>query len=460
MASIIDMPKLSDTMVTGRIISWLKQEGDEVEAGTAIAEVETDKATMELEVFDEGTLLKIIAQQDSAVPVGGPIAILGKKGEDISSLEKKAEELSKKAAGAGEEKEGEPTEESVPRNTQEQAEEELAVEEKKEKPKKEHQPAAAAVGAPQSRKAAEPQEKQEKQPAQQHTDGGRMRVSPVAQRMAAEHGVDLRQVQGSGPSGRIVKRDIETFVEEGRGQARTPDISVEQPMEGVPYEDISLSSIRATIATRLPQSLGPVPHFYLEVDVDAEPMMKMKNDLQGLAGEELRITLTDILIKACAVALRRNPEINSQFLGNAVRRFNICNIGIAVAGQGTLLVPVIKNCEVKSIGQIARDRAGLVERAQQGKLSSEQMSNGTFTISNLGMMGITRFKAIINPPQSAILAVGTIRDEAVVKNGVVVPGKRMSLSLSCDHRAFDGAEAARFMSDLRQILESPLNIAL
>jgi len=431
-ATLIEMPKLSDTMTTGKILSWLKKEGDALEAGTAIAEVETDKATMELEVFEDGTLLKILAPVDSAVPIGGALAIIGKPGEDIQGLIEKAQSPAAAAPAVAEKgKEAKVQEEEKPKEI-----------------KRQEKPQPAAASAPKT--AAAPGE-----------ETGRIKVSPVAQRMAAERGLDLRRIQGSGPGGRIVKADIERALETTPAAAPPAPAPAEA---GTPaaeaYTDVPLSSIRAVIAERLPHSLGPVPHFFLEMDLDAEPLLELKKHLQALAGEDLRLTVTDILIKACANALRQHPEINSSFLGSAVRQYHAVNVGIAVAGKGTLLVPVIRSCESKSIGQIARERAVLVEKGQAGKLSPDEMSGGTFTISNLGMLGITRFTAVINPPQAAILAVGTVRDVPVVKDGQVVPGKRMAITLSCDHRAFDGAEGARFMATLKQKLENPLAISL
>lgn len=441
MANIIEMPKLSDTMVTGKILSWIKSEGDAVDAGEAIAEVETDKATMELEVFEEGTLLKILAEAESAIPVGGPIAILGEKGENIDGLIKEAKAKLKKVQEKA---------------ASEQAEEKEA--EKEEEVKTESKPASKeneAVSAVQTAPTTQTQAVSEAS-----TDGKRLKVSPVAQRMAAEHNINLQAITGTGPGGRIVKRDIEEAIEKGGATvAPTPAAQPVAATTAAPYEDISLSSNRETIARRLPQSLGPVPHFYLEMEIDAEPILSVKDHLQELAGD-VRITVTDILVKACTVALRKHPEVNSQFTGKALRRFKSVNIGLAVAGKGTLMVPVIQACETKPITEIALERAALVEKAQSGRLSSNEMSGGTFTISNLGMFGITRFSAIINPPEASILAVGATRDEPVVKNGQIVPGKRMTLTLSCDHRVFDGAEGARFMATLKQILENPIALSL
>lgn len=419
MATIIEMPKLSDTMTTGKILSWIKKEGDPVKSGQAIAEVETDKATMELEVFDDGVLLKILAEKDASVPIGGALAIVGKAGEDISALIEKAQSNTTAAP-------------PKPKPADKKVTVTLALD--------------TGTATPIPEPAAIPE------------TGGRIRISPVAQRIAADRNIDIRQVKGSGPSGRIVKRDVEEFQGAAAAPISAPVFTV-SPVSGEPYQDIPLSSMRAVIANRLPLSLGPIPHFYLEMDIDAAPLLEANKQLKELSGD-IRITLTDLLIKACAVALRKHPQVNSQFAGTAVRRFNIVNIGLAVAGDGHLLVPVIPRCESKTLEQIALDRATLVDKGQKGRLSVEEMSNGTFTISNLGMFGITRFQAIINPPQAAILAVGTVREEPVVKNSQIVPGKRMSLSLSCDHRVFDGAEGAEFMATLKKILETPAALCL
>lgn len=435
MASIIEMPKLSDTMTTGKIISWTANEGDKIEPGTAIAEVETDKATMELEVFEDGTLLKILADADTAVPIGTPIAIMGEPGEDIQDLIEKAKSAQK----------------------------ESKQESKKEKQKEETPPAESKQ--PTAEKSSAKQAPPVSSEPQQPKEGGKIRISPVAQRMALELNVDITKVSGSGPSGRIVKRDIEEFAAQGAAAGApaatesTPPAVIPPMMGGEAYVDVPLNRIRQITAERLPQSLGPIPHFYLDIDIDPVPMLEMKDKLQSLA-EDVKITLSDILVKGCATALQRHPEINSQFLGKAVRRFSIANIGLAVAGKDSLSVPVIKFCDAKSIGQIARERIQLIEKAQNGKLTPDDLSGATFTISNLGMMGITKFCAVINPPQAAILAIGSIREVPVVQDGQVVPGKRMTVTMSCDHRAFDGADGAQFMATLKKILEKPLTLYL
>ena len=391
MAVLIDMPKLSDTMTEGRILSWYKSEGDHVDAGDVIAEIESDKAALELECFEEGTLLKILVPGDTDVPIGDPIAIIGQPGEDTDAILKEAQK----------------TKESLPPLME--------------------------------KKAASPE------PAlSQESCVEKLRISPSARKMAKERGIDLNQVKGTGPDGRIIKQDIETYLERAG--------STETESDSTGFTDVPLSSIRAVIAERLPQSLGPVPHYYLEIDVDAAPLLTWKDRCQD-ADKETKITVTDLLIQACATALQRYPYVNGRFVGNAVRLSSTVNIALAVSTEAGLLAPTLHSCESKSIPEIAWERSRLVEKAHQGKLSPDEMANGTFTISNLGMMGIPRFSAVINPPQAAILAVGSIRDEAVVEEGRIVAGKRMGLTLSCDHRVFDGAEGAKFLSCLKELLE-------
>ncbi len=405
MATLIEMPKLSDTMETGKILTWIKQEGEKVEAGEVIAEVETDKATMELECFENGTLLKILAQPDMSIPIGGAIAIIGKPNENVDEMAQKAEQKKSQT-------------------------------EQKETKKATRIPVEQVTGN------------------QTVEDSAKLRVSPVAQRIAAQNNIDLSKIQGRGPGGRIVKKDVEAFMSQKPSPAPT------HFTEESAYEEIPLSSNQETMAKRMPLSLGPIPHFYLEIEIDADALTSMKKELQSYSTDQ-EITITDIFIKACALSLKRHPQINSQFVPPAaVRRFRSANIGIAVAGEDTLLVPVLRSCACKSLAHLAQERKELVVKAQAGKLSVEDMSGGTFTISNLGMMGITRFKAVINPPQAAILAVGTIREEPVVKEGAVIPGNRMSLTLSCDHRVIDGAEGAKFLATLKNILENPLALCL
>lgn len=415
MATIIDMPKLSDTMTTGKVLSWLKQEGDTVKNGDTIAEVETDKATMELECFEEGTLLKIVAEPNHPIPVGGTIAIVGQPGENI-------EGLIDSPAGTSTQSTGRQSPSLEGRDTANQTNPTVET------------PAAAKIA-----------------------------ISPVARRMAKEHNVDLTHLTGSGPGGRIIRKDVETYLAKNRSlteKVSPPPLTTVNPTANAPYEDVPLSSIRETMARRLPESLGPVPHFYLETDIDVEPSLALKNEFQSITSDDIKITLTDILIKACAISLLRHPEVNSQFGGDFIRRFQSANIGLAVAGEGTLLVPVIRTCEDKSISQLANERTALVTKARQGRLSVEELKDATFSISNLGMMGITRFSAVINPPQAAILAVGAIREEPVVRDQEIIIGKRMSLTLSGDHRTFDGAEGSRFLATLKNLLEKPLSLFL
>lgn len=398
MAVLLKMPKMSDTMTEGQIVNWIKQEGDPVESGECLAELETDKAVLELESETSGVLLKILVEANRTVPLGVPLAVIGRKGEDISGLLEQIHSQNQT---------------SIDVNS------------------KTIQPAMISTSIQSSIK-----------------DTGKQRMSPIVKRLAAEHRIDLGTINGSGPQGRIIKRDIDTFLTQQK------ETAFSLADDAIPHNDIPLNSYRKTMVDRLSESLGPIPHFYLETDVNVRNLLEFKNNLQSNLNET-RISLTDIFIKACAVSLQRHPAVNSRFLDTSVRQYKTVNIGIAVATDNALLAPVIKSCETKTIQQIATERAELVRKAQRKKLSPDETNGGTFTISNLGSFGITRFKAVIDPPQAAILAVGCVRDEAVVDNGSVIAGKRMTLTLSCDHRAFDGADGARFLATLKELLEEP-----
>ncbi|MGI6458308.1 MAG: dihydrolipoamide acetyltransferase family protein [bacterium] len=420
MATIIEMPKLSDTMVHGKVITWYKAEGDPVEEGMAIAELETDKATMELESSENGILKKILVDLNEAVPIGNPIAIVAEADEDISAL------LPVTAPRQTEPDVSQPTNQQVP-------------------------PIATALQSmdkPINPLSAQPL-------ASAASDSSRVFITPSASRIAAEHGIDVQTVKGSGPSGRIIKRDIEQLLENSSGEHLE---SGQVITEDNGYQDRAFSSIRETLVNHLIQRAS-VPSFSLEIEVNAEPLLQAVEAMQALA-EGVQITVTDVLMKACTLALQRNPELNSQFMDDRLRIFKSVNLGIAAATEQGLMVPVIRQCEQKSVLTIARERSVLLEKCKQNGFSASEMEQGTFTLSNLGMYGISRFKAVLNPPQAATLAVGAVRDEAVVCEGQIVPGKRLSLSLTADQRAIDGAEGAKFLQDLKQILESPVCLAL
>ncbi|MGQ9629220.1 MAG: pyruvate dehydrogenase complex dihydrolipoamide acetyltransferase [bacterium] len=408
MASKVVIPRLSDTMQEGTILKWLKREGERVEAGEAIAEVETDKAVMEMEAYASGSLLKILVGEGKSAPVGGTVAIVGEEGEDISAILRELEGAAPPS-----------------------------------RPKEEIAPIEAEVAE------APPQLGKERP-----VPSGRLRASPLARTMAKTEGIDLSQVRGSGPRGRVIKRDVEAYIA-SRAEKRPP--AVAQAAIEAEYESIPLSGMRKTIARRLTESKGPIPHFYITIDVNMGPAMELRNSLNNLA-DDIKITFNDIIVKASASALTKYPAVNAAFAGDSIRIYKHAHIGIAVAVEDGLITPVIRDCDGKSLGQIAREARDLVERARERRLLPEEFTGATFTVSNLGMFDVENFAAIINPPEGAILAVGAIRKVPVVVDDRLEVGHRMKVTISCDHRAIDGATAAQFLNELKRILESPLNL--
>ena len=422
MASRVVMPKLSDTMEEGRILRWLKKEGDTIETGQALAEVETDKATVEMEAYTNGTIRKLISAEGQFAKIGELIAIIGAPGEDVSAL--------MPAAGAAA-----PAAEPPPAPAS--------------------APAARAPQAPASRPA-------ESAPAAM---GRSMKASPLALRMAAEAGLNLGSLQGTGPQGRIIKRDIEAALAEAPAATparqaapqRARSLSLVAAREAGPEsQDVELSSIRRTIAKRLVQSKGPVPHFYLTIDV---AMDRVWDAYKALRDQKSSISINDIIVKAAALALRQHPEINASFAGDHVKVYSRVHIGMAVALEEGLITPVLRDADLKPLEEISDEARSLAERARAKKLQPNEYTGATFSISNLGMMGIEEFSAIINPPEAAILAVGAVRQVPVVVDGALAVGWRMKATLSVDHRVADGAAGARFLQTLRKFLEHPLLMA-
>jgi pyruvate dehydrogenase E2 component (dihydrolipoamide acetyltransferase) len=409
MASRVVMPKLSDTMEEGRILRWLKQEGDMVETGQTLAEVETDKATVEMEAYTNGVLRKLVASPGETVKVGAIIAVIGGKDEDISAL------LAASAPAA---------------------------------------PAPPAPPSPSARPAPVspiPSRAAAPTPAAAREAGSRtLRASPLALRMAAESGVALGALQGSGPQGRVIKRDIEAALARAETAASAPKVA-----PAGDAQEVELTLMRRTIAKRLVQSKAPVPHFYLTVDVAAE---RLWDAYRALREENYPISLNDVIIKASASALRRHPEINASFGGDHVTYYSRVHIGLAVAIDDGLITPVIRDADTKPLAEIAAEAKALADRARRRQLQPNEYTGATFSISNLGMMGIEEFSAIINPPEAAILAVGAVREVPVVDAGQVKIGRRMKLTLSVDHRVADGAQGARFLGTLKRMLENPLLI--
>lgn len=427
MAIKVEMPKLSDTMEEGVIAKWNVKEGDKVESGDVIAEVETDKATMEVEVFDAGTVLKILVEEGAAVPLGETMAVIGEEGEDISDMVgDKAKDEVKQEEDETEEKEGE----------KEKSEDKVEQDSADKKDEKEEDD-----------KLSKPQaEKKEAKPSP--SKDGRIKASPLARKMAEEEGIELSRVKGSGPEGRIIKKDIEEY----EPAAEPTAVSSREDTEH------RVSQMRKTIARRLSESKYNSPHYYETIDIDVKQLFAARKQLNEMI--EGKVSFNDIIIKACSVALRRHPMVNSSWQGDSILEHGDVNVAFAVAIDEGLLTPVLRNTDQKGLQQISSESKELAEKARNRKLTPEQMERSTFTISNLGMFGIEQFTAIINPPNACILAVGAIRDVPVVKDGEVVPGKRMKVTLSSDHRIVDGATAAQFLNTLKGLLKNPLSMLL
>lgn len=425
MAVAVVMNALSPTMTEGKIVQWRKKEGEPVKAGEVVAEVETDKAIMDLEAPEEGVLLRIFVGPGGVAPVGGPIGAIGSPGEDVGALAPKGGATAPAATPA-------PAAVAPP-----------------------SPPGPTPLGPGGARLAARPKALQAPAPA----PAGRIRASPLARRMARERGIELAGFAGSGPGGRVVRRDIEQAMARGGAPARPaehrppsapPAFSPPpRPVEGIE----PLSSMRRTIATRMVQAKRDVPHFYLSVDVDMERAVEMRAQLKELG---TGATLTDVIVKAAGWALLRVPEVNAQLEGDKVHRLGAVDVGVAVAIEGGLITPVIRNVDQKSIAEIARDAKDLAERSRARRLRPEEYTAGSITVSNLGMYGIDTFIAIINPPQSAILAVGAVVERPVAVEGKVEVRRRMWVTLSGDHRVIDGAVGARYLSEFKGALERPL----
>lgn len=512
MAKILDMPKLSPTMEEGLLTTWHKKEGDSVEVDDLLAEVETDKATMEFRSFDKGVLLKLLVDAGAEVKLGQPVAILGKEGEDIADLLAQAGggEAKPKKSEAQEEADDEPSdgteaddeeeEESEDDGDEEsdEAEAEADDEEEEEKPKKkkkkaekkaDKKKAKATKAETKDRRASADEPAEESAPPQkgslltrtERTAGARkapssgsVLASPYVRRLAREQGIDLAGKRGSGPHGRVTPDDLgslqsaPTPAKAGKSEetalARTPAAQRADRAEHKP-----LSPMRKTIARRLTESKQTVPHFYLTIDVDVRALSAFRETVNAelargfkpgddLNAKPAKVSVNDFLIKACALALVRVPACNATFTPDALVFHQRVDISVAVAVPDGLVTPVVRDADQKSLVAIAAEVRDLAARARSKKLSPDEMSDGTFSISNLGMFGIDSFSAVINPPEGAILAVGQVREVPIVENGQLVAGKQLSLTLSCDHRVVDGAVGAAFLAELRALLEQPLRI--
>jgi pyruvate dehydrogenase E2 component (dihydrolipoamide acetyltransferase) len=426
MQEVILMPRLSDTMTEGVIAAWHKKVGDQVKKGEVLADIETDKATMELESYKEGKLLYVGAKEGEKIQVNDLLAIIGDDKVDVNKIVAAA----KSGGGA----QPAPTDKEV-RTPAESNAEQLAVESRS--------------------KEATPKE----EPGEAPKDGDtRIKASPLARRLAAEKGIDISQVQGSGDNGRITKKDIDNFVpskKEAPAPAAGPQPS-KAPAGEVSFEDVPVSQMRKIIAKRLAESKFSSPHFYLTIAVDMDAAVASRTRLNEVS--PVKISFNDIVLKACAVALKLHPKVNSSWMGDKIRYNHHVNIGVAVAVEEGLLVPVVRFADAKSLSQIANEVKEFAKKAKDKKLQPADWEGNTFTISNLGMFGIDEFTAIINPPDACILAVGAIQQVPVVKNGAVVPGNIMKLTLSCDHRVVDGATGAAFLQTLQGLLQEPLRM--
>lgn len=455
MATKIVMAQLSPTMEEGRLLEWKVQEGDRVEPSDVLAEIETDKANMDIEALKGGVVRKILVEAGATVPVGSIIGIIGEPDEDISALLAEAEAS---MAGTPPVADAEPAEEAP-------AEEPATPDEL---------PAAEIAAAPEPQPPAPivPVVETDHSHVAESSVTGRIRVSPVARRMADQAGIDLGLIEGTGPGGRIVKDDVEQAIATGSARpaaaaapaasAGTPAASSIEPATGparLEAKDVELSMMRKAIATRLTQSIGPVPHFFLTSEIDMGRALDMRQEMNQRIAPE-KVGVNDLLVKATAEALARHPEINASWAGDRIRYHASADIGIAVAVEDGLITPVLHQADRKGLLQIARESVDLVARARERKLMPEEYQGATFSVSNLGMFDIDQFTAIINPPEAGILAVGSTIEKPVVEDGEVVVRRRMRVTMSCDHRVIDGASGARFLRTFRAMLENPLEMML
>jgi len=437
----IQMPKLSDTMTEGTLVAWKKKKGDKVAAGDVIAEIETDKATMEWESPEDGTLTEIYVEEGGKVNVGEKIAFIGSEGEAAPNKEEKKTEAPK------EEKKAAPK-----KKEQEKTE--------KPAPPEEKEPETAPPQESAKKKSAEKKEAAPSKPApepQAESSGGEARVkaSPLARRLAAEQGIDLSTVKGTGPDGRVTEGDVRA-ASKSKGATAPPAATPRIPAgEG---SRISLSGMRRVIAERLVASKAPVPHFYLNIEIDAGPLMTARAELKsaGENSDSSKITVNDFVLKASVAAAVKVPKANASFDDDAIVQYNDVNLAIAVAIEDGLVTPVIRAAQSKSLREISEAVKDLAHRARHKRMKPEEFQDGTFTVSNLGSYGIDNFSAIINPPQGFILSIGAIVKKAVIDDcDQIVPGQRMSIGMSCDHRVIDGALGAEYLKELRHLLENP-----
>ena len=448
MATKVVMEALSPTMEEGRLTKWLKNEGDAIKAGDVLAEVETDKAIMDLVARGDGILRKRLANEGDASPVGTLIAVIAAPDENIDQI------IGSAGPGAA----------AAPAAPPAAAQPAAAQPAEAEAPAAEAAAGGVAVAAPPA--AAPPAQAAPPPPPPPRTDGanGRQRSSPLARRLATERGIELSLVRGSGPGGRIVKRDIESAMAATQAKPKPAAAAAAAPVKRLisregDYQDIPLTQIRKTIARRLAESIGPVPTFYLTTEFDMGRATEMRAALKEI-GDEFKVSFNDIVIKAVANALADHPEVNAHWMVDHIRHFNRVHVGMAVAIAEGLITPVIFDADRKTLPEISRESKQLAELARNRRLTPQQYTGSTFSVSNLGMLDIDHFTAIINPPEAGILAIGAVTEKPVVVDGNIVVRQRMRVTMSCDHRVIDGATGARFLQALRRLIENPLLLVL
>lgn len=474
MANTIIMPKLSPTMEEGQISRWLKKEGDAIEANEPIAEVDTDKATMEVTSLDAGTLLKIVIGEGNNARLGETIGVIGEKGEDFSALlgggtssnggAAKTEDKPPEAEKSAEPVNGKPASETSSNGTEQKNVAETEGRSYDYQRPEAAEEAAKPSTAPSTEPAA-PKQPAEEQPA---NDSGRMIVSPIAARMATENDINLKSIKGSGPGGRIIKRDIEEAIKDGQPSAVSsqPEEQAESPVaptfaqpeiqNASRFREENTSKMRQVIAQRLAESIGPIPTFYLTVEIEMDAALEFRKQINASIKEDEKVSVNDVIVKVAAQALTKHAWINSSYRDKTVRFYEDADIGVAVAIEDGLITPIVRSANRKGITEIAKEIKEMAKRAREKKLQPEEYTGATFSISNLGMFGIKEFTAIINPPEAAIIAVGAATPTAVVRNGEIVVRNIMNVTMSCDHRAIDGATGAKFLQTFKQMLENPI----
>jgi pyruvate dehydrogenase E2 component (dihydrolipoamide acetyltransferase) len=425
MATEVTMPRLSDSMEEGTILRWLKSVGDEVKRGDELVEIETDKANMTYEASDEGVLVEIVAEEGDTLPIGEVIARIGEEGEEQQPAAAKAADGSREAA--------------------------------------------AEAGGPEEPAVQTKPRERERPPAEPSADG-RVKASPVARRMARDLDVDLSGVRGTGPGGRIVKADVEAAAGEAPSAPRSEPRAAPAPTAGAPTPEtakgevqvVELNRLQQTVARRMAESKATVPHFYLQTEIDMTEAVKVRAELKQLAGDAPAPTFNDMIVKACALALRQFPRANGAYRDGRVELYSRVNVGVAVAARDALVVPTVFDADRKSLGEIAAETRALAQKVRDATITPPELSGGTFSVSNLGMFGVTNFAAVINPPQAALLAVGALEPKAVAdpETRRVAVRDRMGVTLACDHRILYGADGAQFLARIRALLERPLSMAL